>query len=159
MLQRTPLLIALAIALAIAGATIYKQTRLDRKDVLGGPDTQARTHQADASAASNAGSAASSTRIDPVAARAIEVRNSNATQAEAPQTYIGPDGKEHQIVYNQGLNLDKDEVRQLRAEVLKDMRAHPDAFVRLYGLELEDVQAIASGKREFPEELLAQITR
>lgn len=157
MLQRTPFLIALALALAIAGATIYKQARIDREEALVQSGTAAQTDYAGAPAAPSAGSNA--TRIEPVAARAIEVRNSNAAQAEAPQTYIGPDGKEHQIVYNQGLNLDEDEVRQLRAEVLKDMRVHPDAFVRLYGLELEDVQAIASGKREFPEELLAQITR
>lgn len=159
MQQRTPLLIALAIALAIAGVTLYRQAGHDPKGGLVQPDTEAITgQQDDASAPSRPGASANAAIHDPVVAQAIEQHNSSTAQAEAPQTYIGPDGKEHQIVYNQGMNLDKQEVQQLKAEIIKDMRLHPEAFARLYGMELDEVQAIASGKREFPKELLAQIT-
>ena len=90
-------------------------------------------------------------------AKRVESFTSATRQAQPPQTYVGPDGKEHAIVYNQGLNLDSQETRQLEREIIRDMRAHPEVFVGLHGLEMADVEAIVAGKKRLPRELLSRI--
>lgn len=95
--------------------------------------------------------------LTPVLAQRREVQVSNTPPAQAPQTYIGPDGKEHAIVYNQGLNLDSRGVQQMKAEIIMDMRAHPEVFVGLHGLEKSDVDDILAGKKDLPKEMLANL--
>lgn len=95
--------------------------------------------------------------MSPAQATRREAQVSNTHPAQAPQTYVGPDGKEHAIVYNQGLNLDARGVQQMKAEIIKDMRAHPDVFVGLYGLERSDVDDIVAGKKDLPKEMVANL--
>ena len=95
--------------------------------------------------------------LSPAQAQRREVQVSNRPPAQAPQTYVGPDGKEHAIAYNQGLNLDSRGVQQMKAEIITDMRAHPEVFVGLYGLERSDVDAIVAGKKDLPKDMLANL--
>lgn len=95
---------------------------------------------------------------DPVVAMQ-EQRNSAAVEAQPPQTYIGPDGKEYQIAYNQGLRLTDQQQAQARKAILDDMKRHPEAFAQVYGMELEEVQLIVQGKREFPHRIMNELVR
>jgi hypothetical protein len=147
-------------AIAIAAIAFKLATR----DVPKSPDAAveqipgAQVHSSDIVIDADAGSTSSDLRtLTPVQASRREAQVSNTPPAQAPQTYVGPDGKEHAIVYNQGLNLDARGVQQMKAEIITDMRAHPDTFVGLYGLERSDVDAIVAGKKDLPKEMLANL--
>ncbi|MGH8081527.1 MAG: hypothetical protein ACREP7_13215 [Lysobacter sp.] len=85
-----------------------------------------------------------------------ERMRSIAPQAQPPNTYIGPDGKPHEIVYNQGLNLSPGTREQLKRELLAQMQQHPDAVSRIYAISKGDIAAVVAGTKPFPEELLNQ---
>lgn len=93
---------------------------------------------------------------DRVQAAAQERVRSAQPEAQAPQSYVGPDGKTHEIVYNQGLTLSDQERALLKKELLEDMRQHPFAFSKIYGMTEEDVKAVLAGTKPFPEALLYQ---
>jgi hypothetical protein len=81
---------------------------------------------------------------------------SAAPQAQPPQTYIGPDGKPHPIVYNQGLSLSPGARERLKKELLVEMRERPDAVAKIYEMSKEDIAAVVEGRKPFPEALLNQ---
>lgn len=81
---------------------------------------------------------------------------SAAPQAQPPQTYIGPDGKPHPIVYNQGLSLSPGARERLKKELLVEMRERPDAVAKIYEMSKEDIAAVVAGTKPFPEALLDQ---
>jgi hypothetical protein len=88
-----------------------------------------------------------------------EQRGSAAPEAQPPQTYIGPDGKEHPIVYNKSLRLTDQQQAETKKIIMDDMKRHPEAFAQIYGMELEEIQLIVQGKREFPHEIMLQLVR
>ncbi|WP_408952450.1 hypothetical protein [Lysobacter sp. Hz 25] len=129
------------------------------------PDTRsdAGTHRADSAigAAPSTSGGAHSTDAETVAIRrteaiAAERVRSAAPQAQPPQTYIGPDGKPHPIVYNQGLSLSPGARERLKKELLVEMRERPDAVAKIYEMSEEDIAAVVAGKKPFPEALLNQ---
>lgn len=77
-----------------------------------------------------------------------------ALSKEPPQTYRGPDGLPHLIVYNQDKPGDNQDPVQIQAAMMADMRNHPVKIAGDYGIALEQVQRIAAGDAEFPKELL-----
>lgn len=85
---------------------------------------------------------------------ATEVPVGTALSKEPPQTYRGPDGRPHLIVYNQEKPRDDRDPAQIQAAMLADMRNHPAKVAGDYGMELEQVQRIAAGKEDFPKLLL-----
>lgn len=90
------------------------------------------------------------------AAVAAEHTRSASTQAQPPRSYTGPDGKQHEIVYNQGLNLSPGAREQLKRELLAQMRKHPEAVSRIYRISPADIAAVVAGTKAFPEKLLDQ---
>jgi hypothetical protein len=92
-------------------------------------------------------------RSEAIAAERVR---SAAPQAQPPQTYIGPDGKPHPIVYNQGLSLSPGARERLKKELLVEMRERPDAVAQIYEMSKEDIAAVVAGKKPFPEALLNQ---
>lgn len=81
---------------------------------------------------------------------------SAAPQAQPPQTYIGPDGKPHEIVYNQGLSLSPGAREELKRQRLQQMRQQPEAISKMYGIGMDEIAAIVAGKRPFPDRLIDQ---
>ncbi|MBW8811655.1 MAG: hypothetical protein JF591_23155, partial [Lysobacter sp.] len=75
---------------------------------------------------------------------------------QPPRTYVGPDGKPHEIVYNQGLNLSPGAREQLKRELLAQMRKHPESVSRIYQISPADIAAVLAGTKAFPEKLLDQ---
>lgn len=90
------------------------------------------------------------------AAVAAEHTRSASAQAQPPRNYIGPDGKQHEIVYNQGLNLSPGAREQLKRELLAQMRKQPEAVSRIYQISPADIAAVVAGTKAFPEKLLDQ---
>lgn len=91
-------------------------------------------------------------------ARAVadEQRRSAAPQAQPPGSFTGPDGQQHEIVYNQGLILSPHAREQLKRELLTQMRQHPEAVSRVYQISPADIAAILAGTQAFPDKLLDQ---
>lgn len=87
---------------------------------------------------------------------AAEKTRSALPQAQPPSTYLGPDGKQHEIAYNQGLSLSPGAREQLKRELLAQMKQHPEAVSRIYRISLDDITAVVAGTKPFPEKLLDQ---
>ena len=94
--------------------------------------------------------------VPPAQAALAERVRSAAPQAQPPRTYVGPDGKPREIVYNQGLVLSSGAREQLKQELLAQMRKHPDAVSQIYGVSRADIAAVLDGTKPFPESLLNQ---
>lgn len=87
---------------------------------------------------------------------AAEHTRSASAKAQPPATFTGPDGKPHDIVYNQGLILSPGARAQLKRELLAQMQQHPDAVSRIYQISKDDIAAVVAGNKPFPEKLLDQ---
>ena len=94
--------------------------------------------------------------VAPAQAAWEERVRSAAPQAQPPRTFIGPDGKPQEIVYNQGLALSPGARDQLKQQLLAEMRAHPEAVSQIYGISRADIAAVLDGTKPFPESLLNQ---
>jgi hypothetical protein len=86
----------------------------------------------------------------PVAAAdevlAGERHRSKAAPSRPRQTYRGPDGRTQLIDYGNAAGPAEGETRsRVRAALLDDVRHHPDAIARAYGLDVEQVRAITMG--------------
>lgn len=97
--------------------------------------------------------------VDPVALRAAIAQErmvSAKAEAQAPKTYIGPDGKPQEIVYNQSfiLSLTPVEKEQYEAEMLDQLKQNPEAFAKLYNLDPKFVEEVAAGRKPFPTAVL-----
>ncbi len=167
--KKIALVAGLAFAIAIAGTTAVK--------MLSAPGTDSSTDTAGIAEDGPAGrmtdgraavdargypiSGSSLSGTPPVSQQVIaqEQRSSTAANSEPPRTTIGPDGKPREIVYNQGMRLTHTQLMQFKAVILEDMKRHPEAFAQAYGMELEEIQEILSGKREFPQRILDQLAR
>ncbi|MBO7942822.1 hypothetical protein JTP77_043985, partial [Streptomyces sp. S9] len=57
-----------------------------------------------------------------------ETVRSAAPSAQPPPSYKGPDGKQHEIVYNQGLALSPGAREELQRQRLQQMRDQPEAI-------------------------------
>ena len=86
---------------------------------------------------------------------AEQVRSA-APQAQPPQSYKGPDGKQHDIVYNQGLALSASAREELKRQRLQQMREQPEAIAKIYGMGRDEIAAVLAGKRPFPDRLIDQ---
>jgi len=85
-----------------------------------------------------------------------ETVRSAAPQAQPPQSYKGPDGKQHEIVYNQGLALSPGAREELKRQRLQQMRDQPEAISKIYGIGRDEIAAVLAGKRPFPDRLIDQ---
>lgn len=93
--------------------------------------------------------------MDPAALRAAlahEREVSARAEAQPPKTFIGPDGKPHEIVYNQSwiLSLTPTEREQYQAELMDQLKKDPEGFARLYNLNPKFVEEVAAGRKPFP---------
>jgi len=89
------------------------------------------------------------------AALAETVRSATPA-AQPPQSYKGPDGKQHEIVYNQGLALSPGAREELKRQRLQQMRDQPEAISKIYGIGRDEIAAVLAGKRPFPDRLIDQ---
>lgn len=85
-----------------------------------------------------------------------EKTRSAAPQAQPPQSYKGPDGKQHDIVYNQGLALSAGAREELKRQRLQQMRDQPEAISKIYGIGRDEIAAVLAGKQPFPDRLIDQ---
>jgi hypothetical protein len=86
--------------------------------------------------------------------QAQEVERSAA--AEAPRAYRGIDGKPKAFKYPDPVAAESAErTRQARREqLMRELEADPARFAREHRLSLKQVQWIADGETDFPDELL-----
>lgn len=85
-----------------------------------------------------------------------EKTRSAAPQAQPPRTFKGPDGKQHEIVYNQGLALSAGAREELKRQRLQQMREQPEAISKIYGIGRDEIAAVLAGKQPFPDRLIDQ---
>lgn len=89
-------------------------------------------------------------------AAVAEKTRSASPQAQPPQSYRGPDGKQHEIVYNQGLALSPGAREELKRQRLQQMREQPEAISKIYGIGRDEIAAVLAGTRPFPDRLIDQ---
>ncbi|BAV99836.1 hypothetical protein [Lysobacter enzymogenes] len=111
--------------------------------------------QAQGAEAAQIGQAPQLTAQQQQAAVAETVRSA-APAAQPPQSYKGPDGKQHEIVYNQGLALSPGAREELKRQRLQQMRDQPEAISKIYGIGRDEIAAVLAGKRPFPDRLIDQ---
>ena len=88
------------------------------------------------------------------AAAASDADRSKLPSSQPVRTFRGPDGLPHIIVYDPAKLPDNNDVEQVRAAVLEDMRNHPTNIVRSYDLTEAQIAEIVAGKRPVPETML-----
>ncbi|MBT2751404.1 MULTISPECIES: hypothetical protein [unclassified Lysobacter] len=127
------------------------------EDQVPTPSASALSTDPTASDAASAGHSPNTGTTAPSAQTLAAERARNiSSQAQPPRTYTGPDGKQHEIVYNQGLNLSPGTREQLKRQLLAQMQQHPDAVSRIYAISKDDIAAVVAGTKPFPDELLNQ---
>ncbi|ALN92432.1 hypothetical protein [Lysobacter gummosus] len=127
------------------------------EDPVPTPSSNAQSTDPAALDAASAGHSANAGTTAPSAQTVAAERARNISiQAQPPSTYTGPDGKQHEIVYNQGLNLSPGTREQLKRQLLAEMQQHPDAVSRIYAISKDDIAAVVAGTKPFPDELLNQ---
>ena len=88
------------------------------------------------------------------AAAGSEPDRSKLPSSQPVRTFRGPDGLPHLIVYDPANPPDNDDVEQVRAGLLEDMRNHPGNIVRSYDLTEAQIAEIVAGKRPVPDSML-----
>lgn len=162
--KRRLLAISLTVAVLAAGAYFSKWPGWPGTDAQPLPDSGQEAMAPGATGASVAGSylppnASSAKPLDPVALRAAlaeERKISARPEAQPPKTYIGPDGKPHEIVYNKSwiLSLTPVEKEQYQAELMDQLKQNPQAFAKLYNLDPKFVEEVAAGRKPFPSAVM-----
>lgn len=96
----------------------------------------------------------SMTPSEVAALRAAEVERS--AKSQPPKTFVGIDGKQHVLQYNQTAQSRAiEESREVRrALLMKQMMADPQRFARDNRLSLKEVQWILDGDSDFPDRML-----
>jgi hypothetical protein len=134
----------------------WSQNRQSEDHVL--PPATASTAQDAASTGQTMASDADTIASSAPSAQTVAAERARnvSIQAQPPRAYTGPDGKQHEIVYNQGLNLSPGTREQLKKQLLAEMQQHPDAVARIYAISKDDIAAVVAGTKPFPDELLNQ---
>lgn len=78
-----------------------------------------------------------------------------ANTVPAVTTYVGPDGNNHEIPPAEAELLAMGD-ENLRAAVMDEIRADPQAFAQAMRVEVEDVERVAKGETELPAEWIVQ---
>jgi hypothetical protein len=86
----------------------------------------------------------------------VSAEVARSAKSVTPKTYVGIDGKPHQIQYNgAGQSATEELRREDRRKVLMDeLKANPAAFARSHDLSMKEVGWILDGSSDFPERLL-----
>lgn len=104
-------------------------------------------------AAPAATSTAAATNSPAMSASAADAGALNTVAATT--TFVGPDGNTHDIPPPSAELVALGD-SHLRAAVMDEIRADPEAFAKAMHVELEDVQRVAAGEAEMPPHWITQ---
>lgn len=141
-------------AVLILGLVVWKPWSSPRPSA----EAPAPAAAEDAIGAAPAAAIGEAPQLTPQQQQAVvaEKVRSAAPKSQAPETYTGPDGKQQQIVYNQGLALSAGAREELKKLRLQQMREQPEAISKIYGIGRDEIAAVLAGKQAFPDRLIDQ---